>query len=162
MQNAAKSARCTRAATFAGPLRKRAGWICAFAGAAFVAFAAAGLSSGHAQSAPTDSFIMLPQNSSTIPTIPSPPPVAVTLAQMKPPAQSQATVEPMKTSSNDSTEDQTKQGVAGEASALLKMATALKSEVDKTTKDTLSVAVVRKADEIEQLAHKVRLGAGKD
>jgi len=39
---------------------------------------------------------------------------------------------------------------------LLKMAYDLKSEVDKTTKDTLSVAVVRRASEIEQLAHKMR------
>ena len=41
---------------------------------------------------------------------------------------------------------------------MLKMATDLKTEVDKTSKDTLSVPVVRKAGEIEQLAHKVRTG----
>ncbi|MFZ1938984.1 MAG: hypothetical protein WBA18_16840 [Terracidiphilus sp.] len=57
--------------------------------------------------------------------------------------------------------DEDKQEVASEAADLLKMATALKSEVDKTTKDTLSLTVVRKAGEIEQLAHKVRLGTGK-
>ncbi len=39
------------------------------------------------------------------------------------------------------------------------MATDLKSEVDKSTKDVLSVGVVRKAGEIEQLAHKVRTGS---
>jgi hypothetical protein len=50
---------------------------------------------------------------------------------------------------------------AAEAADLLKMATALKTEVDKSTKDTLSVTVVRKAGEIEQLAHKVRTGTGK-
>ncbi len=38
------------------------------------------------------------------------------------------------------------------------MATDLKQEVAKTTKDTLSVTVIRKAGEIEQLAHKVRTG----
>jgi len=57
--------------------------------------------------------------------------------------------------------DEDKQEVASEAADLLKMATALKAEVDKTTKDTLSLTVVRKAGEIEQLAHKVRLGTGK-
>jgi len=48
--------------------------------------------------------------------------------------------------------------IADQCAQLLKMATALKTEVDKTTKDTLSVAVVRKAGEIEQLARKVRSG----
>jgi hypothetical protein len=51
-----------------------------------------------------------------------------------------------------------KREIASECSDLLKMATDLKSEVDKTNQDTLSVAVVRKAGEIEQYAHKVRLG----
>jgi hypothetical protein len=50
--------------------------------------------------------------------------------------------------------------IASECADLLKMATDLKSEVDKTTKDTLSVTVVRKAGEIEELAHKVRTGSG--
>jgi hypothetical protein len=52
-------------------------------------------------------------------------------------------------------------GVTGECADLLKMATDLKTAVDKTNQDTLSVTVVRKADEIEQLAKKVRLGSGK-
>jgi len=39
---------------------------------------------------------------------------------------------------------------------LLKMANDLKAAVDKTTKDELSLAVVRKANEIEQLARRVR------
>jgi hypothetical protein len=41
------------------------------------------------------------------------------------------------------------------------MATDLKSEVDKSTSDTLSITVVRKAGAIEQLAHKVRTGTPK-
>ncbi|HEY1766305.1 MAG TPA: hypothetical protein VGG26_01545 [Terracidiphilus sp.] len=56
--------------------------------------------------------------------------------------------------------------VANECSNLLKMATDLKAEVNKTTKDELSLAVVRKAGELEQFARKVRgdtrLTAGKD
>ena len=60
------------------------------------------------------------------------------------------------------TADETqKQQVASECADLLKMATDLKSEVGKTTRDTLSVTVVRKASEIEQLAHKVRTGSPK-
>ncbi len=54
-----------------------------------------------------------------------------------------------------------KQQIVSECANLLKMATDLKTEVDKTTKDTLSLSVVRKAGEIERLAHKVRTGTGK-
>jgi hypothetical protein len=46
--------------------------------------------------------------------------------------------------------------VAVDCASLLKLATDLKAEVDKTTKDELSVGAVRKAGEIEQLARKVR------
>jgi len=51
--------------------------------------------------------------------------------------------------------------VARECADLLKMAADLKAAVEKTNKDTLSVTVVRKADQIEQYARKVRLGPGK-
>jgi hypothetical protein len=46
--------------------------------------------------------------------------------------------------------------IADDSARLLKLATDLKSEVDKTTKDTLSLNVIRKADEIEKLAHTVK------
>ena len=46
--------------------------------------------------------------------------------------------------------------VAVQSASLLKMAYDLRSEVDKTTKDMLSVTVVRRASEIEQLARKMR------
>jgi hypothetical protein len=39
---------------------------------------------------------------------------------------------------------------------LLKLATELKSEVDKSNADILSVDVIKKADEIEKLAHSVK------
>jgi hypothetical protein len=39
---------------------------------------------------------------------------------------------------------------------LLKLATELKAYVDKTNEDTLSVNVVKKAEEIEKLAHSVK------
>ena len=54
--------------------------------------------------------------------------------------------------------------VATNRARLLKLATELKAEVDKSSKDTLSVSVIRKAEEIEKLARSVkettRLGAG--
>lgn len=43
-------------------------------------------------------------------------------------------------------------------SRLLKLATELKAQVDKTSKDTLSLDVIRKATEIETLAHDARTG----
>ncbi len=53
------------------------------------------------------------------------------------------------------TTDRRKQ-IADESAILLKLATDLKAEVDKTTKDTLSLNVIRKADQIEKLAHNVK------
>ena len=58
-------------------------------------------------------------------------------------------------------QDPQKQAIAKQCADLLAMATELKTEVDKTTKDTLSISVVRKAGEIEQLAHKVKAAGGK-
>jgi hypothetical protein len=39
---------------------------------------------------------------------------------------------------------------------LLALANELKTDVDKSTKDTMSLDVIRKADEIEKLAHNVK------
>ncbi len=52
--------------------------------------------------------------------------------------------------------DRARQQINNECAALLKMANDLKAQVDKTTKDMLSVGVVRTADQIEQLAHRVK------
>jgi hypothetical protein len=49
-----------------------------------------------------------------------------------------------------------KRQIADDSAKLLKLATDLKTEVDKTSKDTLSLGVIRKADEIEKLAHSVK------
>jgi len=54
------------------------------------------------------------------------------------------------------TDIERKKQIADESTKLLAMAVALKAEVDKTNKDMLSVAVIRKADEIEKMAHNVR------
>jgi hypothetical protein len=51
--------------------------------------------------------------------------------------------------------ERTKQ-IAEDSAKLLQLATDLKAEVDKTDKDTLSVTVIRKADEIEKLARAVK------
>ena len=51
-----------------------------------------------------------------------------------------------------------KQQVALECSQLLQLATDLKAQVEKSRKDELSVSVVRKAVELEQMARKVRTG----
>lgn len=48
------------------------------------------------------------------------------------------------------------QGIAAQCVDLLKLAATLKAEVDKSTKDVLSIPVVRDAGEIEQLAKKMR------
>ena len=49
-----------------------------------------------------------------------------------------------------------KKQIAEDSAKLLKLATDLKTEVDKTNKDTLSLNVIRKADEIERLARTVK------
>ena len=49
-----------------------------------------------------------------------------------------------------------KKQIADDSAKLLKLATDLKTEVDKTSKDTLSLGVIRKAEEIEKLAHNVK------
>jgi len=50
-----------------------------------------------------------------------------------------------------------KKQIADDSAKILKLATELKSEVDNTSKDTLSLSVIRKADEIEKLAHGVKV-----
>jgi type VI protein secretion system component VasF len=57
--------------------------------------------------------------------------------------------------------DAQKQAIADQCADLLQMATELKKAVDKSSADTLSVTVVRKASDIEQYAHKLRIANGK-
>jgi len=52
--------------------------------------------------------------------------------------------------------DQAKDQLAEDTAKLLQLANELKVEMDKSTKDTLSLSVMKKADEIEKLAKKVR------
>jgi hypothetical protein len=46
--------------------------------------------------------------------------------------------------------------LAEDTARLLTLANELKAEMDKSTKDTLSLSVIKKAEEVEKLAHKVR------
>jgi hypothetical protein len=46
--------------------------------------------------------------------------------------------------------------IADESTQLLALAIDLKTEVDKTSRDMLSIVVIRKANEIEKLAHNVK------
>jgi hypothetical protein len=46
--------------------------------------------------------------------------------------------------------------LAADKAKLLKLATELKQEMDKTNLDTLSLSIIRKANQIEKLAHSVK------
>jgi hypothetical protein len=135
------SGHCAGADEPHGWLRRRRGQLCLLACCAALAIAAgAGLLRGHAQSAPASAT-----------------PDSEKVAGAPTPAAGQQENQP----TGNAPDDPQKQQIASECADLLKMATDLKSEVGKTTKDTLSVKVVRKASEIEQLAHKVRTGSPK-
>ncbi len=53
-------------------------------------------------------------------------------------------------------QDDRRKHLMADTARLLQLSTELKAEVDKTTKDELSLDVVRKAAEIEKLAHDVK------
>jgi len=55
-----------------------------------------------------------------------------------------------------SADTERKKRLADESAHLLQLANDLKAEVDKTNKDMLSVAVIRKAEEIERLARSLK------
>jgi hypothetical protein len=61
-----------------------------------------------------------------------------------------------KKQSFDAANAERKRQLNEDSAKLLKLAADLKTEVDKTSKDTLSLGVIRKADEIERLARSVK------
>lgn len=81
----------------------------------------------------------------------SPPGAKAPAAQTAPAPEQPATQQAGASAADASAPD-----VAKQCADLLKLATDLKTAVDKTSAGTLSVTVVRKAGEIEQLAHKVK------
>jgi hypothetical protein len=54
------------------------------------------------------------------------------------------------------TNEQRRKQIVDDTVKLLKLASDLKSEIESTGKSTLSLNVIRKADEIEKLAHSVK------
>ena len=52
--------------------------------------------------------------------------------------------------------DDRQKRLVADTDKLLSLATDLKAQVDKSTKNTLSLDVIKKADEIEKLAHSVK------
>jgi predicted metalloenzyme YecM len=51
---------------------------------------------------------------------------------------------------------QSKKQLTEDTAKLLQLANELKVEMDKSTKDTLSLSVVKKAEQVEKMAHRVR------
>lgn len=84
-----------------------------------------------------------------------------TVAQKAPAAMGKAGAGPSaaqtgKQDTKDAVPDSPADPMAVESAQLLKLATELKAEIDKTNRNVLSVAVIRKADEIEHMAHRMK------
>jgi hypothetical protein len=122
-------------------LRTRALWVCLLAGLFVIAVAIRpGVRTTFAQSAEPQA---------------APPPAtsdAAPGAAAQAPSQDQAA----KPEVSDAGAGPPKKQLALDSASLLKMTNDLKADMDKTTPDTLSVAVIRQAEEIEKLAHKMR------
>lgn len=65
-------------------------------------------------------------------------------------------VERMQEQASKSRNTDRQKRLVADTEKLLSLATELKQDVDKTDKNTLSVDVIKKADEIEKLAHSVK------
>jgi hypothetical protein len=103
------------------------------------------------------------QNSGTSQTpLTSPPPRPTTILlpdANRPPdanAQMEMREQQNKTQNFAAANAERKKQIADDSTRLLKLASDLKAAVDKTSKDTLSLDIIRKADEIERLAHSVK------
>ncbi len=122
-------------------LRTRALWVCLLAGLFVIAVAIRpGVRTTFAQSTE-------PQAS---------PPPATSGAAAGATAQAPSPDQPPKADVNDAATIPPQKQVVLDGANLLKMANDLKANMDKTTPDTLSVAVIHQAEEIEKLAHKMR------
>jgi hypothetical protein len=71
-----------------------------------------------------------------------------------PAAEAQATVAATADTSKPTTPQQKQ--LTEDTAKLLILANELKAELDKSSKDTLSLSVIKKAEQVEKLAHKVR------
>jgi hypothetical protein len=141
MATSAQTAHCITAAWSRGWHDGRAGQFCALVCCAAFIVLGAGSSRCPAQSAKVATTASTAANSGT--------PAPADAQQPNPPAANAAL-------------DPRGQQLARECADLLKLATDLKAQVDKSTKDQLSVTVVREASQIERLARKVKSGSSKD
>ena len=123
-------------------LRTLAPWVCLFASLLMVALLAR--PEMHAVFAQSSS-----SQATSLQDLAGPAPDPSAQAHLVEPAAKQETHAPPPT-------DPQKKQIYDDGASLLKLANTLKAEVDKTTADTLSLAVIRRADEIEKLAHKMR------
>lgn len=64
--------------------------------------------------------------------------------------------EPMKQKTVNALNEARRKELAADSAKILALAEELKADMDKTSKDMLSLSVIRKADEIEKLAHNVK------
>jgi hypothetical protein len=104
-------------------------------------------------SVPVLLVVVAAQQAPTVPDLN--PPAVSSQANLLPVVSPQMHESPAKTPADAMSAERRRQ-IAVDSAQMLKLATELKAEVDKTNKDTLSVAVVRKAGQIEHLAHGVK------
>ncbi len=65
-------------------------------------------------------------------------------------------VQPMKQKTMNSLNEARRKELAADSAKILELAEELKADMDRTSKDMLSLTVIRKADQIEKLAHNVK------
>jgi hypothetical protein len=136
--------------------RSRAVWICSLAGLFLVALSAG--AGGRAPQGQTEEPTTAVPSQEPATAVPSPPSA---MSKPKPAPKPEAQQPESATAVRPEAAplaplDDSQKAVADASANLLELANSLKREVDKTSADTLSVAVVRKAAEIEQLARKMR------
>ncbi len=148
--------RCTDTAAETRRLRTKAPWLCLLTGLCVLTLTARlGEHKTYAQQSPLPSTATGQIGISPGEPVAPPQPILIRTPAAAADSPNQATVQ-ARAEMPPIPEPDPNNPVAVQTANLLKLAYDLKSEVDKTTKDTLSVAVVRKAAEIEQLAHKLR------
>lgn len=76
--------------------------------------------------------------------------------QQPAPTADEQTDTPQTKSTKEATSAQARPQAVNDTQALLQMATELKAELDKTSQDTLSLQVIRKAGQLEQAARSVK------
>jgi len=83
-------------------------------------------------------------------------PVAASPTKVAEKTTTQADGKPLDVSAAKSPQTPEQRQLAEDSAKLLVLANELKVELDKSSKDTLSLTVVKKAEEVEKLAHKVK------